>query len=214
MNEAKLKQKKKIDYELLRKLEDEYDEAVEDLENKEELLIKKVHSEYLKAENKGEFFKELHHAESWYYTKFKEHELNISNPSRSEGTKEGIVKSKVQSIINDLDEMEREIQKKPVVEIDEDILENEEYVDPVEQEKDWIHRTKIELQSQEPKAITLDSKFGKYQETKGMIDKIQDIRKTDFNVGDKYRTILLHKLDKAIDYLTQLRRDINDEKKN
>jgi len=214
MNEAKLKQKKKIDYELLRKLEDEYDEAVEDLENKEELLIKKVHSEYLKAENKGEFFKELHHGYSWYYKKFAEYDLSVEQIDRAEGQREAHTKQKVQSIIKDLDEMEKEIQKKPVVEIDEEILENEEYVDPVEQEKDWIHRTKIELQSQEPKAITLDSNFGKYQEVKGMIDKIQDIRKTDFNVGDKYRTILLHKLDKAIDYLTQLRRDINDEKKN
>jgi len=100
---------KKTDFNLLRKLEDEYDEAVEDMESKEELLIKKVHSEYLKAERKGEFFDRLKHSESWYYDKFKEYNFSPEFGEKSRAISEQHQERKVQSIISDLDEMEEEI---------------------------------------------------------------------------------------------------------
>lgn len=212
MTEVVVKKKKKTDFVLLRKLEDEYDEAVEDAERREEILIKKVHNEYLNAVNKGLFFEKLQKSESWYYQKFQFHDLELVRPKHSEGIKQAHQERKVQSIISDLEEMESDIEQKPRVEIDEELIEDEEYIDPYEQEKDWIHRTKIELQSEPPKKITTDSNFGKYQETKGMIVKTRDLQYSDFKVSEKYKTILLHQLDKTIDYLMELRRRLNEEK--
>jgi len=206
------KKKKKIDFELLRKLEKNYDDAVEDMESKEEILIKSVHREYLNAENKGDFFQELEKSERWYYLKFEVHNLQLSRPIHSEGMRESHQKRKVENILNDLEEMEKQAESRPVVEIDETLLEDTEYIDPREQEKDWIHRTRVELQSEEPRTIVADSKFGKYQGTKGMISKIHDLQVSDFNVGDKYRPILLSKLDNAIEYLNELRRKLNEKK--
>lgn len=211
MSETIIKKKKKIDYSLLRKLEDEYDEAVEDLENKEEILIKKVHSEYLKADNIIDFFKELQHGRNWYTEKFKDYELLLKRENTSASMVAENQERKVASIISDLDEMEKDIVRKPTVEIDAELLENEDYVDPKEQEKDWIHRTKIELQSTEPKKITTDSNFGKYQETKGMISKIEDLQVSDFKVSEKYKIILINKLDKAISYLNVLRGKLDEK---
>jgi len=205
------KKKKKIDFELLRKLEDEYDEAVEDTERKERHLIERVHSDYLKAEVKKDFFEELHHSYRWYYDKFEEYELNVVQLDKSQAQREAHQERKVQSIIEDLDEMEKDIENKPVVEIDEKLMEDEDYIDPREQEKDWIHRTKVEIQAVEPRTITTDSNFGKYQETKGMISKIMDIQKSDFKVSEKYRLILINKLDKSIEYLNKLRRDLDEK---
>jgi hypothetical protein len=89
------KKKKKIDFELLRKLEKNYDDAVDDMESKEEILIKSVHREYLKAENKGDFFQELEKSESWYYTKFREYEFETAFVSTSENKRLDHQKRKV-----------------------------------------------------------------------------------------------------------------------
>ena len=37
-----------------------------------------------KAENKGEFFNELHKSESWYYAKFQDYALTTSSPELGE----------------------------------------------------------------------------------------------------------------------------------
>jgi len=201
MSETITKKKKKVDYELLRKLEDEYDEAVEDAERKERHLIERVHSEYLKAENKRDFFEELHHSNTWYYQKFKEYDLQTELCSTSEQTKKGHETRKVQSVVDDLEEMEEEI---PIIEVDESLKEGVDYVDPVEERREWVERTKEELLSEEPKTITEDSNFGKYQVTKSMLTKARDVSKFDFDVSDNYKKILIHQLKKTIDYLNKL----------
>jgi len=205
MNETVTKKKKKIDYVLLRKLEDEYDDAVEDAERKERHLVERVHSDYKKAENKGEFFSELHKSESWYYEKFKEYNFSPEFGEKAKAISESHQERKVQSIVEDLEEMEDEI---PIVEIDETLKDGTEYIDPSEEKREWVKRTKQELMSEEPKKITGDSNFGKYQQTKQMLSKTRDVSKHDFDVSDNYRNILVHQLKKTIDYLNKLLEEI------
>jgi len=197
------KKKKKTDYVLLRKLEDAYDEAEDDLKNKEEILIKSVHQEYLKADNKGEFFEGLQKSERWYRQKFSDYDL--VDAAKSAAATDGHQKRKLDSIMDDLEEMEGEI---PILEIDESLKEGTEYEDPVEKKREWIEKTRQELMSEEPKTIIQDSNFGKYQETKSMLQKITSISKHDFTVSDKYKTILIHQLNKAISHLNKLKEDL------
>ncbi len=179
MSEQELiqKKKKKTDYILLRKLEKEYDEAEQDLQSREEILIKSVHREYLSADSKGEFFEELKKSESWYREKFKEYNLPPESGGKSESMKEVHLERKVQSLVDDLEEMEQEV---PMIEIADHLKEGTDYKDPVEERKEWIQKTKEELLSESPKQIVDDSKFGKYQETKSALFKITDISKHDF----------------------------------
>lgn len=202
----KSKKKKKPDFELLRKLEDEYDEAKEDAERKERHLIERVHAEYLKAENKGEFFENLHHSENWYKERFAKYDLPLQFASKSDAMKEVHQERKVQSIVEDLEEMEEEI---PILEVDDTLKDGVDYVDPAEQRRDWIEQTKKEILSEEPKAITEDSNFGKYQATKQMLSKARDVSKFDFDVSENYKNILIHQLDKTITYLKSLREDLD-----
>jgi len=199
------KKKKKTDYVLLRKLEDAYDEAEDDLKNKEEILIKSVHREYLKAENKGDFFQELEKSHTWYVDRFHKYELPLQFVSKSDTKREFHQKRKLDSIMDDLEEMEGEI---PILEIDESLKEGTEYEDPVKKKREWIEKTRQELMSEEPKTIIQDSNFGKYQETKSMLQKITSISKHDFTVSDKYKTILIHQLNKAISHLNKLKEDL------
>lgn len=201
---TKQKKKKKIDFSVLRKLEDEYDEAKEDADRKEEVLVKKVHSDYLNAENKTEFFKELHKSERWYRNKFEEYNLPLQFAAKSAASSESHAERKKQQILNQLDNMEKEIEKTHVVEVDPLVAEEAGYVDPREQEKDWIHRTKIEIQEEEPKKITEDSNFGKYQDTKSRLEKARSIYKSDFNVSEKYKKILIHELKKTKEHIDDL----------
>lgn len=205
MSETITKNKKKVDYELLRKLEDEYDDAVEDSERKEKRLIEKVHEEYLKAENKTNFFKELHHGENWYKERFEKYGLPLQFASKSDAMKQVHAERKVDSIIDDLEEMENEI---PIIEIDENLKEGTDYKDPNELKKEWIEKTKQELQSEEPEIILGDSHFGTYQATKQMLIKPRDLSKYNFDVGDKYKNILIHQLKKTIEYLKKLLEEI------
>jgi len=201
--------KKKIDYILLRKLEDEYDEAVEDTDRKERHLIERVHSDYLKAENKGEFFEGLQKSDSWYYERFKEYEFPPDSGRISVASIQSHQERKVNSIVSDLEEMQKEI---PILEVDEALRQGTNYVDPSEQKRDWIEQTKQELMSETPKAITEDSNFGKYQQTKQMLSKARDISKHDFDVSGKYRAILLHQLKKTIEYLNNILGEVKDER--
>jgi len=104
MNKTVIKTKKQTDFELLRKLEDEYDEAVEDLQNKEEILIKSVHGAYLKADNKREFFNNLSKSESWYYDKFRLHSLETSRPDLSDASVQVHAERKVDDFVSMVDD--------------------------------------------------------------------------------------------------------------
>ena len=64
-------------------------------------LVERVHSDYLKAENKGEFFSELHKSESWYYGKFREYQFETDFASISEAKSKEHQERKVQSIVSD-----------------------------------------------------------------------------------------------------------------
>jgi hypothetical protein len=206
MTETITKKKKKIDYELLRKLEDEYDEAVEDAERKERHLIERVHSEYMKADNKASFFENLSKSDSWYYEKFADYDLKRERDFQNTGNmQKAHQKRKVQSVVDDLEEMEQEI---PILEVSDELKNDTDYVDPAEERREWVERTKEELLSEEPKTITEDSNFGKYQVTKSMLTKARDVSKFDFDVSDNYKKILVHQLKKTIDYLNKLLREI------
>lgn len=199
--------KKKINFVLLRKLEDEYDEAVEDVDRKERILIETVYDKYKTAENKTEFFKELHKSEFWYREKFRENpeKYPLQFAEKSSAMKEVHQERKIQAIVDDLEEMEQEI---PILEVDKSLKEGTDYIDPAEQRKDWIEKTKEELLSETPKKITEDSNFGKYQQTKQMLSKARDISKHDFDVSDKYKNILIHQLHKTVDYLKKVLEEI------
>ena len=112
MSETITKKKKKVDYELLRKLEDAYEEAEDDLKTKEEILIKSVHKAYLDADNKGEFFEGLHKSETWYYTKFREYELGTDCVPKTEANIKVHQERKIDSLVKDYEELEQEILKK------------------------------------------------------------------------------------------------------
>jgi len=198
------KKKKKIDFSLLRKLEDEYDEAVEDAERKEEILIKKVHADYLNAENKSVFFEGLQKSQRWYYDKFQLHSLQLERPKHSEGMKLAHAERKKQQVLEDLAKMEKDVETMPVVDIDPDIVKDTGYVDPREEKRDWIRKTKEELKSEKPMKLKGDSNYGKYQETKSNLMSFHNINKSSFEVSDKYRNLLIHQFKKEIEYLTNL----------
>jgi hypothetical protein len=169
-----LKKKKKADYELLRKLEDEYDEAELDLKDKEEILIKSVHREYLKADNKGEFFEELHYGQDWYYERFKKYELSTEFPLKSDALRNRHAEHKVDELLEDFEDQPRyegmveEIRETPAVDIVKSV------------------------------------DFGKYQETLGKIKRIKLISSNDFNVGITFKLKLVSELKEARKYIDSL----------
>jgi hypothetical protein len=138
--------------------------------------------------------------------KFKEYKLTPVNINASLNIAEGHSKSKVQSVVRDLSEMEDEL---PILEVDDELKDGTDYVDPAEEKREWIQKTKEELTSEEPIKITSDSNFGKYQQTKQMLVKARDISKFDFNVSDNYKKILKHQLQKTIDYLNKVLEEID-----
>ena len=125
MSETITKKKKKVDYELLRKLEDAYEEAEDDLKTKEDILIKSVHKAYLDADNKGECFEGLHKSETWYYTKFKEYNFSPEFGEMSKAHVQAHAERKIDSLVKDYEELEQEI---PIVEIDESLKDGTDYV--------------------------------------------------------------------------------------
>lgn len=52
---------------------------------------------------------------------------------------------KKQQIIDDLDEMQEDIKNTPGIEIDETLIEENEYIDPKEETLDWIETTKSKI---------------------------------------------------------------------
>lgn len=207
MSETVTKKKKKIDFELLRKLEDEYDDAVEDVERKERVLLDKVYIEYKNEGGTREVFNSLQKSETWYMRKFNEEpeKYPLQFASKSDAMKKVHQERKVQSVVEDLEEMEEEI---PILEVDDSLKEGVDYVDPAEEKREWIQKTKEELMSEKPKTITSDSNFGKYQQTKQMLCKARDVSKHDFAVSNNYKKILVHQLKKTIEYYNNLLKEI------
>jgi len=203
-----VKKKEKTDFGEIRKLEVEYKEAVEDCERKEEILIKKVHAEYLEAENKGEFFEQLKYSYRWYYNKFEEYDLKVVQENKSESMKEAHQERKKQQLLDDLDKMKEEVESRPFVEVDETLAEESNYVDPREEDLDWIESTKAVIADTESKDIVKKSNFGTYQQTRSKIEKMRSIYKTEFNVSEEYRKILIHQLKQSIEYLQKLLEEI------
>jgi len=172
-----VKKKKKIDFELLRKLEKDYDDAINDMESKEEILIKSVHREYLKADNKGEFFDELQKSENWYREKFAQYSEQtgyIKNEIKAETTRKVIAERKIAEFISDFED------------------------DP--QHEEWVEQVKAEPAVKFVKQVD----FGKYQETFAKIKRGKQITIHDFNVGVQYRLKLVSELQKLRDYYTDL----------
>jgi len=103
-----------------------------------------------------------------------------------------------------VEDMEKKVRERPVVEVDETLVEESGYVDPRQEELDWIESAKSKIADTEVKEIIKPSNFGTYQETKSKIEKMKHIYKSDFNVKDEYRKILIHNLKESIGYLTKL----------
>jgi hypothetical protein len=169
-----LKKKKKTDYELLRTLEDEYDAAEQDLEEKEEILIKSVHREYLKADNKGEFFEGLQKGRTWYMDKFTDHKLDRAFPSISNGNIKASAEQKINELVEDFEDQP-------------------EYEGMVE-----------EIRETSAVEIVKSVDFGKYQETLGKIKRIKMLSSNDFNVGITFKLKLVSELKEARKYIDSL----------
>lgn len=58
----------------------------------------------------------------------------------------------------------------------------------------------------------MKSNFGTYQKTKNIILRIRELQPNwDFNISEPYRTILIHKLNMAIQHLEDLHRELQKE---
>jgi len=114
---------------------------------------------------------------------------------------------KKQSIMDDLDEMEKQVKERPVIEVDETLAEESGYVDPRDEDIDWIEQTRTRIAQEEPKKIAKDTNFGVFQETRNKIDRIK-FYKSDFNVSEEYKKILVHKIKLKIEELEKFVEEI------
>ena len=182
-----------------------------DLADKEEVLIKKVHEEYLKADNKGEFFEELQNrggrSRTWYYDKFQKYEFTPDSGVFSEMRKQEHAQRKISDMVSDLDEMEDSI---PELEMDPSLLEGIDYVDPGAEKKKELGRIKEEILEMDSSEVLNDVNYGKYQETKRQLDRFLLINESDFDVSQNYKTMLEVELKKIIRHLSKVLEELND----